>query len=139
MELSNLDRCVVRNVPTITDPRGNLGFLNELEHVPFSIARAYFLWGVPKGASRGGHAHRNLQQFLMVVSGCLDVVLRDAVAERRIRLDNPTTGLLVNSMVWRELENFSSNTVLLVLASAPFSESDYIRDFDTFKSAAKTL
>lgn len=136
---SNLDSCVVRNVPTITDPRGNLGFLNELEHVPFSIARAYFLWGVPKGASRGGHAHRNLQQFLMVVNGCLDVVLRDEVAERRICLDNPTTGLLINSMVWRELENFSPNTVLLVLASAPFSESDYIRDFDTFKSAAKTL
>lgn len=139
MESFNLDRCVVTRVPTITDPRGNLGFLNELEHVPFSIARAYFLWGVPKAASRGGHAHRTLQQFLIAVNGSLDIVLRDGVAERRVRLETPTEGLLIGPFIWRELENFSSDTSLLVLASAPYDESDYMRDFDEFLRATQAL
>lgn len=134
--MSRLEGCVTLGVPTITDARGNLSFLNELDQVPFAIARAYFLWAVPEGAHRGGHAHKHLQQFLIAINGALDVVLSDGVAERRVRLDTPTAGLLIGSLVWRELENFSPGTVLLVLASAPYDEWDYIRDFEEFKRMA---
>lgn len=135
MQTSKLEQCAVLKVPTVNDARGNLSFLNELDHVPFAIGRVYFLWGVPDDSVRGGHAHKNLQQFLIAASGALDVVLRDGVTEQTVRLDKPTEGLLIGSMVWRELENFSPNTVLLVIASAPYDESDYLRDFDDFVSA----
>lgn len=133
MRPSNLRACRLLEIPTVSDPRGNLGFLNELEHVPFSIARSYFLWGVPDGASRGGHAHKNLQQFLIVLNGSLEVALRDDREEMTFSLNHPTTGLFIDRMIWRDLRAFSGNNVTLVLASELYNPDDYIRDFHDYE------
>ena len=121
------------NIPKIEDPRGNLSVI-EKEVVPFKIKRVYYLYDVPAGAERGGHAHKKLQQFLVALAGSFDVVLNDGKNEKTIILNKPFEGLLITNGIWRELKNFSSGAVCLVVASDVFEEEDYIREFDEFLS-----
>lgn len=125
-------------LPRIEDARGNLTFLEGARHVPFSIERVYYLYDVPGGAARGGHAHRKLQQFIIAASGSFDVVLDNGHGRREtISLRRSYMGIYLPNMTWREIENFSSGSVCLVLASRYYDESDYIRDFDQFVSVAQ--
>jgi dTDP-4-dehydrorhamnose 3,5-epimerase-like enzyme len=119
------------NIPKIEDPRCNLSVI-EKELVPFEIKRVYYLYDVPAGAERGGHAHKKLQQFLVALAGSFDVVLNDGKNEQTITLNKPFEGLLITNGIWRELKNFSSGAVCLVVASDVFEEEDYIRDFEEF-------
>lgn len=119
-------------IPTIRDARGNLSFLEGGIHVPFDIARVYYLHDVPFGAERGGHAHRELQQAIIALAGRFICRVFDGATWEEHELIDPTRALLVPRMTWRELHGFSSGAVCLVLASRPYEESDYIRDFDEF-------
>jgi dTDP-4-dehydrorhamnose 3,5-epimerase-like enzyme len=119
------------NIPKIEDPRGNLSVI-EKEVVPFEIKRVYYLYDVPAGAERGGHAHIKLQQFLVALSGSFDVILNNGKQEKTVTLNKPYEGLLITNGIWRELKNFSSGSVCLVVASDVFDEEDYIRNFDDF-------
>lgn len=122
-------------LPVIHDSRGNLTPIEEEAHVPFPIARVYYLYDVPGGARRAGHAHRTLQQVLIAVAGSFDVVIDDGAARETITLNRPSRGVYIPRMVWREIENFSSGAVCLALASQHFDEDDYIRDYQSFRSA----
>jgi len=128
--------CRMIDLPRITDPRGNLTFIEQTMHVPFEIRRVYYLYDVPGGESRGGHAHKTNEAFIVSASGSFDVVVRDGVEERRFFLNRPYYGLYIPAMTWRELENFSSGSVCLVLASQLYEADDYYRDFDEFVIAA---
>lgn len=119
------------SLPKIEDPRGNLSVI-EKDIIPFEIKRVYYLYDVPSGAERGGHAHKNLQQFLIALSGSFDVILNDGREQMTIHLNKPNQGLLIESGIWREIKNFSSGSVCLVVASDVFHEDDYIREFDEF-------
>lgn len=125
-------------LPKIKDPdgRGNLSVI-EKDIITFEIKRVYYLYDVPSGAERGGHAHKNLQQFLIALSGSFDVILHDGKQEKSITLNKPNQGLLIETGIWRELKNFSSGAVCLVIASDIFSEEDYIRDFEEFLASAR--
>lgn len=120
-------------LPKISDPRGNLSVI-EKDTIPFPIKRVYYLYDVPSGAHRGGHAHKEQLELLVAVSGSFDVTLDDGKEKKRVTLNKPNMGLLIPTMIWRELENFSSGSVCLVIASGEFLEEDYIRDYDTFTS-----
>nr|WP_294926810.1 FdtA/QdtA family cupin domain-containing protein [uncultured Flavobacterium sp.] len=124
------------SIPKIEERRGNLSVI-ENDTVPFDIKRVYYLYDVPSGAERGGHAHKDLQQFLVALSGSFDVVLNDGKEQQIITLNKPYEGLLINSGIWRELQNFSSGSVCLVVASEVYIEDDYIRDFEEFKALKK--
>jgi dTDP-4-dehydrorhamnose 3,5-epimerase-like enzyme len=128
-----VDECKLIYFPKITDIRGNLSFIEENNQIPFQIKRVYYLYDVPSGATRGGHAHKALQQIIIALSGSFDVVLDDGVTKRQIFLNRPHYGLYIPPGVWRELENFSSNSVALSLVSQLYDESDYIRDYEVFK------
>ena len=119
------------NIPKIENSLGNIAVI-ENGSIPFDIKRCYYLYDIPSSAKRGGHSHKNLSQILIAISGSFDVVLHDGTTQQTITLNKPDKGLLIKSNVWRELENFSSGAVCLVLASDVFLESDYIRDFKTF-------
>ncbi len=118
-------------VPKIEDARGNLSVI-EKDTLPFAAKRVYYLYDVPSGSYRGGHSHKAQQEFLIAVSGSFHVVLDDGSAKKTIVLNRPDEGLLIPEGIWRELDNFSSGAVCLVLASDVFEEADYIRDFDAF-------
>ena len=120
------------DIPKITDVRGNLGVI-EKDTIPFEIKRVYYLFDVPSTAYRGGHAHINQVELLVALSGSFDVKLNDGIEKTFVTLNKPDKGLLIEKGVWRELDNFSSGAVCLVLASDVFDEADYIRDFETFK------
>jgi len=122
------------SLPKIEDHRGNLSII-EKNIIPFPIKRVYYLYDVPSGAERGGHAHRKLRQLLIALSGSFDVVVHDRKEEKIITLNKPNQGLLIETGIWRELKNFSSGAVCLVIASEVFDECDYIRDFNTFLSS----
>jgi dTDP-4-dehydrorhamnose 3,5-epimerase-like enzyme len=119
------------SIPKIEERRGNLSVI-ENDTIPFDIKRVYYLYDVPTGSERGGHAHKNLQQFLVALSGSFDVVLNDGKEQQIVTLNKPFEGLLINSGIWRELRNFSSGSICLVVASEVYIEEDYIRDFDEF-------
>jgi hypothetical protein len=123
-------------LPKIANPKGNLTYLEENRHIPFGIRRVYYTYDVPGGESRGGHAHRECNTFIVAASGSFDVVLDDGVTNRRFFLNRSYQGLHVPPMLWRVLENFSSGSVCLVLASEVYSENDYIRDYDAFLGVA---
>ena len=123
-------------LPKIEDPRGNLSVL-EGSNIPFEIKRVYYLYDVPSGAERGGHAHKAQQEFIIAVSGSFEVVLNDGMGEKVYHLFKPDEGLYVPVNTWRELRNFSSGSVCLVVSSATFDELDYIRDYNTFLNYLK--
>ncbi len=124
--------CRLIDLPKISERRGAITPIYGDEHIPFEIARVYYLYDVPGGESRGGHAHRALQQLLVSVMGGFDVILDDGFERRRVHLNRAYISLLIPPMIWRELENFSSGGICLVLASQPYDENDYIRDYDAF-------
>lgn len=124
------------NLPKIEDPRGNLSVI-EKDIIPFEIKRVYYLYDVPSGAERGGHSHKEQKEFLIALSGSFDVILHDGKQEKSITLNKPNQGLLIETGIWRELKNFSSGAVCLVIASDVFSEEDYIRDFEEFLASAR--
>jgi len=130
---SVLNDCKIVNFPKVTDYRGNLSFIEENKQVPFKIRRVYYLYDVPSGASRGGHAHKALHQVVIALSGSFDVILDDGYRRRSFFLNRPHYGIYIPPKVWREIENFSSNSVALSLVSQVYDESDYVRDYDEFK------
>jgi hypothetical protein len=123
-------------LPQVADARGNLTFIEGGRHVPFAIERVYYLYDVPGGAERGGHAHRALHQMLIALSGSFDVHTDTGHRRQTFHLNRANFGLLIPSMIWREIDNFSGGSVCLVLASAHFDEADYIRDHGAFRVAA---
>ena len=129
----SLEHCKLIELPQVKDHRGNLSFIETGRHVPFEIRRVYYLYDVPGGAERGGHAHRQLEAFIIAMSGSFDVVLDDGSAKKRFHLNRPYFGLYMHPMVWRELDNFSSGSVSMVLASDFYDEADYLRDYDTYR------
>jgi hypothetical protein len=133
-----VDECQLIRFPKIKDHRGNLTFMEGGSHVPFDIQRVYYLYDVPGGAVRGGHAHRQLEQVIIAISGAFDVVLDDGAVQRVVSLRRADEGLYVTRMVWRELTNFTSGAVCLVLASRPYEEEDYFRDYKEFQSAVRS-
>ena len=133
---SNLHLCRKILLPKIEDSRGNLTFINGSVHIPFSIGRTYFVYDVPAGSERGGHGHKKLHEFVIAVSGSFDVVLDDGRDQQTFNLNRPYEGLYVAPMVWRDLSNFSSGAVCLVMASEVFDEADYIRNYDQYVDEA---
>jgi hypothetical protein len=124
------------DIPKIENNLGNIAVL-ENDVIPFEIKRVYYLYDIPSSAKRGGHSHKKLQQVIIAISGSFDVVLKNGKTEKKITLNKADKGLLIKSNTWRELENFSSGAVCLVLASDIFLEEDYIRDFDDFLASKK--
>lgn len=129
--MSTLQHCKILSVPKIEDPRGNLSVI-ENDVIPFEMKRVYYLYDVPSGAERGGHSHKEQYEFLVALSGSFDVILHDGQHEKVVTLNKPFEGLLISNGIWRELKNFSSGAVCLVIASAVFEEDDYIRTFADF-------
>lgn len=121
-------------LPKIKDPRGNLSVI-EKDVIPFKMKRVYYLYDVPSGAERGGHSHIVQKEFLVALSGSFNVIVNDGQNEQVFTLNNPSEGLLIHNGIWRELKNFSSGAVCLVVASDVFEEEDYIRDFQEFKDS----
>ena len=134
MSLSN---CHIIELPKIAEPRGNLTFVEGSNHIPFDIKRVYYLYDVPGGAERGGHGHKALHQLIIAMSGSFDVVLDDGYEKKRFHLNRSYNGLYVCPMIWRELDNFSSGAVCLVLASNIYEEDDYYREYDPFIKAVR--
>ena len=128
----NIDKCRLIDLPKISDPRGNLTFIEGNQHIPFDISRVYYLYDVPGGAERGGHAHKALSQLIIAMSGSFDVVLDDGGKKKRVHLNRSYQGFYVCPMIWRELDNFSSGSVCMVLASNLYDESDYYRDYGDY-------
>jgi oxalate decarboxylase/phosphoglucose isomerase-like protein (cupin superfamily) len=129
----SLAECGIIDLPRINDQRGNLTFIEGCRHVPFEIKRVYYLYDVPGGAERGGHAHKNLHQLIIALSGSFDVILDDGKEKKRFHLNRSYYGIYVCPMTWRELDNFSSASVCLVLASNLYDEADYYRDYEDFR------
>jgi hypothetical protein len=128
----NINNCRIVELPKITDARGNLTFIEGGYHIPFDILRVYYLYDVPGGAERGGHAHKGLYQLIIAMSGSFDVVLDDGQNKKRVHLARSFYGLYVCPMIWRELDNFSSGSVCMVLASNKYDEADYYRNYNEF-------
>jgi dTDP-4-dehydrorhamnose 3,5-epimerase-like enzyme len=122
-------------LPKIADTRGNLTFVEGKRHVTFDIKRVYYLYDVPAGAERGGHAHKGLQQLMVAVSGSFDVILDNGTQRDRIHLSHANEGLYIGSMIWREMTNFTAGAVCVVLASELYDEADYYRSYEEFISA----
>ena len=127
-----MDEPKIIELPKIHDPRGNLTFIEGDRHVPFEIKRVFYLYDVPGGETRAGHANKNLQQFIVAMSGSFDVILDDGYSRKTFPLNRSYYGLYIPGMLWREIENFSSGSVCLVLASDFYDAEDYYRDYDEF-------
>lgn len=134
MTLSN---CRLVQLPKISDPRGNLTFIQSSDQIPFEIQRVYYLYDVPGGAERGGHAHKQLHQLVIAMSGSFDVTLDDGSDKKLFHLNRPYFGLYICPMIWRNLDNFSSGSVCMVIASRPYSEDDYLRQYTEFLATNK--
>ena len=132
-----LDDCRIIELPKIQDHRGNLTFIEANRHVPFEIKRVYYLYDVPAGASRAAHGHRSLHQLMIAMSGSFDVILDDGKEKRLFHLNRSYFGLYIPPMIWRDLNNFSSGAVCVVLASDYYDENDYFRNYDDFLQAAR--
>ena len=127
--------CKLIDLPRFRDQRGDLGIIEVNRNIPFAIERVYYLYNVPKGVRRGGHAHKRLTQLFIAIAGSFDVLLDDGTQRARFRLDRPDCGLYICPMIWRELDNFSTDGVCLVLASNLYDETDYFRTYEEFVSA----
>jgi len=132
----SVEDCRLIDVPSFSDPRGNLSFVEGGGHIPFDIARVYYIWNIPEQAVRGAHGHRALQQFIIPANGSFDVVLDDGRQTRTVRLDRPDQGLYICPMIWRDVTHFSEGAVCLALASLPYDEADYFRDYREFLDEA---
>ena len=124
-------------LPKILDTRGNLSFIESLNNIPFKIERTYWIYDVPGGETRGGHAYKTLQEFIVALSGSFDVVLHDGKKEMKFQLNRSYYGLYVPKMFWRHMENFSTNSLALIVADKAYDERDYLRDFGEFKMLKK--
>lgn len=131
----SLQHCKIVDLPKIEDPRGNLTFIEGGQHIPFDIKRVYYLYDVPGGSSRGGHAHKALHQLLIAMSGSFDILLDDGEEKVKYHMNRSYYGLYIPPMTWREIDNFSSGSVCMVLASAHYEEADYFRDYSEFCKA----
>ncbi|HWS55300.1 MAG TPA: FdtA/QdtA family cupin domain-containing protein [Pyrinomonadaceae bacterium] len=129
--------CRIIELPRVADPRGNLTFIEAGRNVPFEIKRVYYLYDVPGGASRAGHGHRRLQQLMIAMSGSFDVTLDDGREQVKHHLNRSYYGLVIGPMIWREIDNFSSGSVCMVLASDFYDEADYFRRYEDFLAAAR--
>ncbi len=134
MSISN---CKIVNLKKLTDPRGSLTVIEEFKEIPFTIKRVYYLYDVASNQSRGRHAHKELQEFLIAGSGSFDVVLDDGVKKERFHLNRPDMGLYISPMTWIELENFSGGAVCFALASDIYKDNDYIRDYEVYLKSVK--
>lgn len=130
----NLDSCKIIDLPKISDPNGNLTFIESNKQIPFEIKRVYYMYDIPGGSYRGAHAHKNLHQLIIALSGSFDIEIDDGHNKKRFHLNRPYLGLYLSPMMWRFLDNFSSGAVCMVLASDIFDENDYIRDYSQFLS-----
>ncbi len=135
MNRSRIEQCRIIDLPKIMDDRGNLSFMESSRHVPFAIRRSYWIYDVPGGESRGSHAYRELEEFVVALSGSFEVFLDDGVHQKVVTLNRAYYGLYVPSMIWRRLQNFSTNSVAFIVASRSYSEGDYIRDYEEFRKA----
>jgi hypothetical protein len=133
----SIENCRIIELPKISDPRGNLTFIEDGNHIPFDIRRVYYTYDIPGGAERGGHAHKVLHEFIIAMSGSFDVILDEGGEKKRFHLNRSYQGLYVCPMMWRELDNFSSGSVCMVLASNIYEESDYYRDYSEYLTALK--
>jgi dTDP-4-dehydrorhamnose 3,5-epimerase-like enzyme len=133
----SIEDCRIIDLPRINDPRGNLTFVEQGKHIPFDIKRVYYLYDVPGGAERGGHGHKELQQLMIAMSGSFDIHLDDGVNKRTVHMNRSYFGLFICPMIWREIDNFSSGAVCMVLASEFYTESDYFRSYPDFLKATK--
>lgn len=137
MKGSTVFDCTFLDLPKNHTERGNITAINNLKEIPFDIKRVYYLYDVPGGVERGGHAHRALQQFIVAASGSFDLVLDDGKIKKTFHLNRPYQGVVLPAGLWRELNNFSSGSIVLVLASSCYDEGDYIRDYYEFKEYKK--
>lgn len=134
---SNTEVTRIIDLPKILDRRGNLSVIEEFKNVPFKIERCFWIYDVPGGETRGGHAYKNTCEFIVALSGSFDVVINDGTKEQKYSLNRSYYGLYVPNMTWRQMLNFSTNSLALVLASTPYEADDYIRSFDDFLKGAK--
>jgi len=132
MRVTTVYDCSIVQLPMIHNAQGNITAINNSVEIPFNVQRVYYLYDIPGGESRGGHAHKELKQLIVAASGSFNVVLDDGKVKRTFTLSRPNMGLLVMPGLWRELDSFSSGAILLVLASLPYSEADYIREYNQF-------
>jgi dTDP-4-dehydrorhamnose 3,5-epimerase-like enzyme len=132
-----IENCRIIDLPKIADARGNLTFIESGRHIPFEIRRTYYLYDVPGGASRAAHAHRDLHQLMIAMAGSFDVTLDDGHTKKKFHLNRSYFGLYIPPMVWRDLDNFSSGSVCMVLASDFYDEAEYIRDYEEFQTLTK--
>lgn len=132
MNIENGPRII--ELPKFLDKRGNLSFIEEFKQIPFKIERTYWIYDVPGGEHRGGHAYRENEEFIVALSGSFDVVLDDGINKTTYSLNRSYYGLYVPKGIWREMNNFSTNSLALILASTPYSQGDYIRDYQEFKN-----
>lgn len=139
MKKPSINDCTVVALPKVSDPRGNLTFVEGNNHIPFDIKRVFYLYDVPTEESRGAHAHRKLHQFLICLSGSFDVSLNDGESQRTIHLNRPWKGLHIPPMIWAAEVNFDPGSVCLVLASDSYNECDYIRDYSEFLSTSNLI
>ena len=137
MKKTNIYDCSIIEIDKHHHEKGNISVIENGKTIPFNVKRVYYLYDVPGGESRGGHAHKELHQFIVAASGSFDVTLDDGVLKRTFTINRPYHGLLVVPGIWRELDNFSSGSVCLVLSSKEYDENDYIRDYNTFKEYKK--
>lgn len=129
-----IENCTLVDLPKIQDARGNLTFIEGERHIPFSIKRVYYLYDVPSGSERGGHGHKKLNQLIIAVSGSFDIHLDDGYSKKSVHMNRSYYGLYVCPMIWREIDNFSSGAVCMVLASEYYDEQDYYREYNQFVS-----
>lgn len=127
-----IENCKIIDLPKIYEPRGNLTFIEAGRHIPFDIKRVYYLYDVPGGSERGGHAHKGLHQLIIAMSGSFDIHINDGGQTKTFHLNRSYNGLYICPMIWREIDNFSSGAVCMVLASNFYDEADYYRDYDEF-------
>lgn len=135
--MSTLKDVKLIKLPRINDPRGNLSFVEQENHIPFRIKRTYWLYDVPGGENRGGHAYRENEEFIVALSGCFDVILDDGTEKRTFTLNRSYYGLYVPKGLWREMDNFSTNSLAMILSSTDYDADDYVRDYAVFLKLKK--
>jgi dTDP-4-dehydrorhamnose 3,5-epimerase-like enzyme len=132
-----MENVQIIEIPKILDERGNLSFVENLNHIPFEIKRCYWIYDVPGGTERGGHAYKENQEFVIALSGSFDVIIDDGSKKETFHLNRSYYGLYIPKMMWRQMNNFSTNSLALILSSTEYDEKDYIRDYELFKSVKK--